>query len=60
MMTPEGLEQRVKTLIRRGYTDQQAEDYAVWIGDVIEIDHNGKWVVRDESGKIVDRIDPIE
>jgi len=34
-------------------------DYAGLIGDVIEEDETGKWIVRDASGRIIDWIDPL-
>jgi hypothetical protein len=34
-------------------------EYAAFIGDCIEVDENGKWVVRNEKREIIDRIDPL-
>ncbi len=59
MMTPDGMEQIAAALVERGYSRDIAERYAALIGDTIE-EENGKWVVRDEQGAVLDRIDPIE
>jgi hypothetical protein len=55
MMPPAETDEMAAELVRRGLPG----DYAALIGDVIETDENGKWIVRDESGRIIDRIDPL-
>ena len=60
MMTPEGMNAMVAVLMRRGLGRERAAFYARLIGDTIEKDDAGKWVVRDEAGAVIDRIDPIE
>jgi hypothetical protein len=60
MMAIDAMDALVRELESRGLSKAVAERYAVLIGDVIEEDENGKWIVRDESGVLIDRIDPIE
>lgn len=59
MLTPETFEQMVAALEARGMERSQAADYAARIGDTIEEDDAGKWIVRDDGGQIIDRIDPL-
>jgi hypothetical protein len=54
-MTPQAFDEMIAELVRRGLP----AEYAALIGDVIEEDVNGKWIVRDQTGKIIDRIDPL-
>lgn len=58
-MTIEGFRERIKVLKSRGYSKEKAELIAGLLGDVIEEDKDGKWVVRDEDGNVVDRVDPF-
>ena len=60
MMTPEDMDRTVAVLVRRGLGRERAALYASLIGDTIETDDAGKWVVRDEAGAVIDRFDPIE
>lgn len=59
MLTPETFEQMVAALEARGLERSQATDYAARIGDTIEEDEAGKWIVRDDGGQIIDRIHPL-
>ena len=59
MLTPETFEQMVAALEARGLERSRAADYAARIGDTIEEDEAGKWIVRDDGGHIIDRIDPL-
>lgn len=54
-MTLEGFEKFTAELVHRGHPAESA----ALMGDVIETDKKGKWIVRNESGKIIDRIDPL-
>ena len=54
MMTLQELEAFAAEMVRRGLPGE----YAALIGDVIEEDESGKWIVR-KNGKIIDRIDPL-
>ena len=54
------MDRTVAVLVRRGLGRERAALYASLIGDTIETDDAGKWVVRDEAGAVIDRIDPIE
>ena len=58
-MTIEAFKERVKILIARGYTPERAELISELAGDCIEINKDGKWVVRDEDGNVVDVVDPL-
>jgi hypothetical protein len=57
-MTIEAFEARKKLLVERGYSEEDAQRLSVCLGDVIE-EVDGKWVVRDEDGKEIARIDPL-
>ncbi len=46
-------------LIERGLRRELAEDYAARLADTIEEDADGKWVIRDDSGRVIDRIEPV-
>ena len=59
MMTLKDTERMFQALVARGFTREKAENYVVWIGDTIEVDQKGLWVVRDENGKIIDRIEAV-
>jgi len=58
-MTIEGFKKRAKILVARGYAEEEAQRLSVLLGDVIE-PVDGKWVIRDENGEVVARIDPLE
>ncbi len=60
MMTPEGMVKRVQRLIKRGYRREVAEDYASFLGDIIEEDAQGRWLIRNEQGHVIDAIKPLE
>ena len=49
----------VKILQSRGYAQQEAERLIGLLGDAIER-MDDKWVIRDENGEVVARIDPLE
>lgn len=59
VMTPDDLEEMAKILISRGYAEDTAWDYAVRIGDTPAPDKNGKWIILNDAGEEIDRIDPL-
>ena len=60
MMSPEGFQELVDALLARGLSKEKAEDYAERLGDTIEVDEGGRWVIRGDDGSVLDRIEPIE
>jgi hypothetical protein len=60
MMTPEGMERGAVILMARGMDEEKAYLYMQLLGDIREEDHSGKWIIRDETGAIIDRIEPID
>jgi hypothetical protein len=59
MMDANGIEQLCLALRKRGFDEAKAEQYCVLIGDTPEVDTNGKWVIRDDDGQVLDRIDAV-
>jgi hypothetical protein len=59
MMSEDEFGYLVSALLDHGIPQDMAESYAARLGDTIEEDPNGKWVIRDDAGWIVARIDPI-
>lgn len=59
MMTPEGMEEVVQVLIARGYPRATAEDYSARLGDTIEEDAEGRWIIRGDQGEVLEVIDSI-
>jgi hypothetical protein len=55
MMTPGDALDMERELVRRGLPAA----YAALLGDCIEVDENGKWVVRNLDGEVIDRIEPL-
>lgn len=60
MIDPNGIEQLYQALRKRGLDDATAEKYCALIGDTPEVNADGKWIVRDADGKILDKIKSIE
>ncbi|HEX3717497.1 MAG TPA: hypothetical protein VH595_05970 [Verrucomicrobiae bacterium] len=60
MMTPEGMERGAVILMARGMDEEKAYLYMQLLGDIREEDDSGKWIIRDETGAIIDRIEPID
>ena len=60
MMTTDGFANRVRALIKRGYDPDTVGNYAALLGDIIEKDAQGRWVIRDESRRVIDAIEPIK
>lgn len=60
MMSANSFLELVAALVDRGYAKDKAEDYASRLGDTIEEDADGKWVIRDDQDAVIDRIDPLE
>ncbi|HNQ89112.1 MAG TPA: hypothetical protein PKM73_10900 [Verrucomicrobiota bacterium] len=56
-MPPDGLEELAHGLMKQGLPEETAWDYAVLIGDTPEQDEDGKWVVRDDKGNVLARVD---
>ncbi len=59
MMTPRGMEEMIAVMVARGMERSRAADYAARIGDTIEHDDAGKWIVRDDAGQVIYRIEPL-
>lgn len=59
MMDLEGFKQLVQALRARGLDEATAQTYAALIGDTPETDAAGQWVIRDESGRVLDTIAPL-
>ena len=60
MMNPEDLDSLIEALIhQRGLDPQLAEDWAIRHGDIPETDESGLWPIRDASGQIITRIQPL-
>lgn len=59
MMTPDAMEEMINELLRRGFDRATAEDYAARIGDTPEEADDGKWIIRDDGGREIARIEPI-
>lgn len=53
------MEEMIAALVARGMERSRAADYAARLGDTIKEDEAGKWIVRDDAGQIIDRIDPL-
>lgn len=51
MMTPEGLTELTREIMRLGYDEETASDYAVLIGDTPCMDEAGNVLVLDDAGK---------
>ena len=60
MMTEEDFSAPINELISRGYTRDRAEQLVFALGDIIEEDNDGLWVIRDEKGFVMDRIKPLK
>jgi hypothetical protein len=60
MMTPDGTEAMFGALTKRGYKPEVAELYLASLGDVIEEDAQGRWIIRDDQGRVIDAIQPLE
>ncbi len=58
MMTPELFDEAVAKLVARGYAKDNAIEIANAVGDDIE-EEAGQWIVRDDQGNIITRIDPL-
>ena len=59
MMTPDDFEETVQALIKRGYKPDVAGYYASCL-DTIEEDAEGRWLIRNEQGQVIDAIKPLE
>lgn len=59
MMNLEGFKMFAGALRARGFDEAKAQKYAALIGDTPETDAAGKWIVRDDSGIILDVIEPL-
>ena len=59
MISPEGMRKCAKAIEAQGFAPNQAEVLASLLGDIIEEDENGLWIVRDEQGIEVARIQPL-
>ena len=60
MMTYEGMVEMAVVLQERGLSEDRPLHYASLIGDTPELDEDGKLVIRESSGTVVDRIEPID
>jgi hypothetical protein len=60
MMTEDQFHDRVAELRRRGFSADEAERIAGALGDAILTDDQGKWIVTDETGQEIARIDPLD
>jgi hypothetical protein len=59
MLTTSGIEKLSLALVEHGFDLAMATRYAALIGDTPEVNAAGLWVIRDESGTILDTISPI-
>jgi hypothetical protein len=59
-MNPDGPEELIRALMQRGYTRDKAEEYAFAVADTPELDPHGRWVIRDDQGRVIDAIEPLE
>lgn len=57
-MTIETFAERTKILVARGYSAEEAKRLSIYLGDVIE-EVDGKWIIRDNEGEEIARIDPL-
>ncbi len=58
MMDTSTLAKIVATLEARGIATPLAEEIASTL-DIREEDKNGRWVIRDDAGKVIAVIDPL-
>ncbi len=58
MMDPEEMDLAADELVRRGYSQDLADDIASRL-DTIEVAPDGKWVIRDDDENIIAVIDPV-
>lgn len=49
----------IEGIMAQGYDEEAASYFAALIGDTPAVDKQGRWVVTDESGKLLATIDPV-
>ncbi len=58
MMTAQQQDARAAKLVRRGFSQEMAGRISATL-DTVERNGKGKWIIRDEQGKVIAVIDPV-